>query len=410
MRTEGGKLSVIGYDSKLPEFLPLWAKANGADLISEDGRTAQLDDPEVVEALEFAVGHLRRAGRVQQGQGVPRLRRLLRRGQPVRHERARRHADGAVVRQRPQRRRRPTPRWRSTPFRDHGGRAASPIASGSAWAIPKGSGNPEAACRFAKTMTAIDSWIKAAEARVDARAEDGRPFTGLLTGNTTADEQIQATGRAESATSKWDTGVEATLRGQRQHVRAAGEPGRRGVQDRLAGRREPGPQRPAGAAGGDGPGPGGGAGRARRSLGDLGRGADRGDRPSASEPRPRHRGSPPGAGRRGRIRRETRAALLFISPWIVGFLVFTAWPVIYSGYLSFTDYDVINAPSFVGFDNYRQLFEDPKVALALRNTFIFTAMLGPAARASSSLAPGAAAEPGRPRRPASSGRRSSSRR
>lgn len=74
---------------------------------------------------------------------------------------------------------------------------------------------------------------------------------------------------------------------------------------------------------------------------------------------------------------ETRAALLFISPWIIGFLIFTAWPVINSAYLSLTDYDVINDPSFVGFDNYVQLFEDPKVGLALRNTFIFTIMSVP---------------------------------
>ncbi len=76
--------------------------------------------------------------------------------------------------------------------------------------------------------------------------------------------------------------------------------------------------------------------------------------------------------------RETRAALLFISPWIVGFLVFTAYPVIYTGYLSFTDYDVINDPAFVGFDNFKELLEDDKVALALRNTFIFAAMSVPA--------------------------------
>src|SRR3546814_2943347 len=54
-KSEDGQLTVIGVDSKLPEFLPLWAKANGADLISADGRTAQLDDPAVVEALEWAV-------------------------------------------------------------------------------------------------------------------------------------------------------------------------------------------------------------------------------------------------------------------------------------------------------------------------------------------------------------------
>jgi multiple sugar transport system permease protein len=77
-------------------------------------------------------------------------------------------------------------------------------------------------------------------------------------------------------------------------------------------------------------------------------------------------------------RSDTRAALLFISPWILGFLIFTLWPVIYSGYLSFTEYDVINDPQYVGLDNYKEMFQDPKVALALKNTFIFTVMSVPA--------------------------------
>ncbi|HET8716125.1 MAG TPA: sugar ABC transporter permease [Nocardioidaceae bacterium] len=76
--------------------------------------------------------------------------------------------------------------------------------------------------------------------------------------------------------------------------------------------------------------------------------------------------------------RDLRPALLFISPWLVGFAVFTAWPLVYSGYLSLTDYDVINDPSFVGLDNYRALFEDPKFALALRNTFVFAVLSVPA--------------------------------
>lgn len=79
-----------------------------------------------------------------------------------------------------------------------------------------------------------------------------------------------------------------------------------------------------------------------------------------------------GAGWRG-----LRAALPFLAPWIVGFAVFTAWPMIYSGYLSFTDYDVINDPSFVGFDNYVELAQDPKIALALGNTVIYTALAVP---------------------------------
>jgi multiple sugar transport system permease protein len=87
----------------------------------------------------------------------------------------------------------------------------------------------------------------------------------------------------------------------------------------------------------------------------------------------------PGGPPRSRFSgRETRAALLFISPWIIGFLIFTAYPVIYTGYLSFTDYDVINDPSFVGFENFKELLEDDKVALALKNTFIFAALSVPA--------------------------------
>jgi multiple sugar transport system substrate-binding protein len=81
-------------------------------------------------------------------------------------------------------------------------------ASGSAWAIPKGSKNPEAACRFMRVMTDTASWVKAAEERVRLRKEEGGTFTGLLTGNIDADEQIrklvQPSGKAT-----WDSAVEA---------------------------------------------------------------------------------------------------------------------------------------------------------------------------------------------------------
>jgi multiple sugar transport system permease protein len=86
----------------------------------------------------------------------------------------------------------------------------------------------------------------------------------------------------------------------------------------------------------------------------------------------------PATRRRAINRRETRSALWFISPWIVGFLLFTAYPVVYTGYLSLTDYDVINDPSFVGMANFQELLEDPKIALALKNTFIFAVLSVPA--------------------------------
>jgi multiple sugar transport system permease protein len=76
-------------------------------------------------------------------------------------------------------------------------------------------------------------------------------------------------------------------------------------------------------------------------------------------------------------RRDTRAALLFISPWLVGFLGLTLWPVLYSGYLSLTDYDVFNAPNFVGLENYRTLLSDDTARLAIGNTFYFAVIQVP---------------------------------
>jgi multiple sugar transport system permease protein len=76
--------------------------------------------------------------------------------------------------------------------------------------------------------------------------------------------------------------------------------------------------------------------------------------------------------------RETWAAFAFLSPWLFGFVVFTAGPMVASAVLSFTDYSVIEETKGVGFANYRELFEDPKVGTALRNTLIYTAMMVPA--------------------------------
>ena len=77
-------------------------------------------------------------------------------------------------------------------------------------------------------------------------------------------------------------------------------------------------------------------------------------------------------GRATARRRNLGWALLFLAPWILGFTIFTAWPLVYSAYLSLTDYDVINSPNFIGFDNYAQLFSDPKIGQSLANTVVFT--------------------------------------
>lgn len=58
-------------------------------------------------------------------------------------------------------------------------------------------------------------------------------------------------------------------------------------------------------------------------------------------------------------RRNTWVGLAFISPWLLGFLAFTAIPFFESIYLSFTRYNIITEPKWVGWANYRMLlFED----------------------------------------------------
>ena len=200
-----GKLEVIGYDSKLPEFLPLWAHANGVDILSEDGRTAQLNDPAVVEALEWAVGIYDEQG------GFPKVKAY--RDSADFFGEGNQFATNTLGAM-------PMEQWYLNVVNDVSpdapmayspvmDREGNPIAysSGSAWAIPKGSPNPEAACRFAKEMTTVDSWVAAAQARLDLRNKDGKPFTGVLTGNDEADAEIQAMTTATE--DPWKTGVEA---------------------------------------------------------------------------------------------------------------------------------------------------------------------------------------------------------
>src|SRR5215204_4804327 len=78
--------------------------------------------------------------------------------------------------------------------------------------------------------------------------------------------------------------------------------------------------------------------------------------------------------RRWRVGEETRWAFIFLLPWIIGFVVFTAGPMLASLFLSFTDYNAIRAPDIVGLDNYARLLDDRRIGLALGNTAFFAAL------------------------------------
>lgn len=69
--------------------------------------------------------------------------------------------------------------------------------------------------------------------------------------------------------------------------------------------------------------------------------------------------------------RRRLQGLLFISPWLIGFILFTLYPFISSIYYSFTSYDAISAPVFIGLDNYKEFFRDPLIRKALYNTFYY---------------------------------------
>lgn len=62
---------------------------------------------------------------------------------------------------------------------------------------------------------------------------------------------------------------------------------------------------------------------------------------------------------------------------MVGFLVFTAVPMLASLVLSFTDYSLVGDTHAVGADNYRALLDDPRVATSLANTFVYAALFVP---------------------------------
>jgi multiple sugar transport system permease protein len=86
----------------------------------------------------------------------------------------------------------------------------------------------------------------------------------------------------------------------------------------------------------------------------------------------------PSPGARRRRRRERLTILAFLSPWLIGFSVFLAYPLIATVYFSFTRYNLLQPPQWVGLRNYDFLLhKDPTVWLAFRNTVWLVAVIVP---------------------------------
>ncbi|OAS22111.1 carbohydrate ABC transporter permease [Paenibacillus oryzisoli] len=76
---------------------------------------------------------------------------------------------------------------------------------------------------------------------------------------------------------------------------------------------------------------------------------------------------------------ENKAGYLFILPWIIGFLAFTLVPLLCLIYFSFTRYDLLSSPKWLGLDNYIEILtHDPKFIQSLKVTFIYVLIAIPA--------------------------------
>src|SRR3979490_1188351 len=102
---------------------------------------------------------------------------------------------------------------------------------------------------------------------------------------------------------------------------------------------------------------------------------------------------------RGAVRRPSRfrywrqwlTAYLFLSPFLFFLLVFIAGAVVLAVYFSFTDYDLLSDPVFVGLKNYQKAFQDEEFLHAVRNVATYTAVVVPT---QTFIALGMAAVPG----------------
>jgi len=186
--TSGGKVSRIGFDPKLPEFFPLWAKANGADILSKDGLHPHINSPKAVAALQYAISLINAQGGWNKFKSFRDTWDFFGKGNQVAENQV-----GAW----------PMEQWyynvltstspsvkiHALPFRARNGKVIN-YETGSAWAIPKGAKHQAAACTWMKTMTSTSTWMAAARNRATVRKQQNKPYTGLSTANAVADKAI----------------------------------------------------------------------------------------------------------------------------------------------------------------------------------------------------------------------------
>ncbi|GGF43355.1 ABC transporter permease [Microbacterium sorbitolivorans] len=80
--------------------------------------------------------------------------------------------------------------------------------------------------------------------------------------------------------------------------------------------------------------------------------------------------SPKGGG-------DGKAAFWFLLPWFIGLFAITAGPLVASLFLSFTDYNLLQTPNFIGIDNFIRMFSDERLLKSLGVTFLYVVVSVP---------------------------------
>lgn len=187
LKIDNGRLTRIGFDPKIPEFFPLWVKWFGKDLISKNGLKAQLNSREAVAALAYTVGLINDHGGWTKFKAFRDTWDFFGRNNQVAADQVgawpmesfyyNTLAEGNPV---------------NITAKYFTNRKGGPLTmfSGSGWAIPRGAQNADLACKFMKSMTAVNTWKAVAKSRYDLRKRQGRAYTGLYTANTKADVKV----------------------------------------------------------------------------------------------------------------------------------------------------------------------------------------------------------------------------
>jgi multiple sugar transport system substrate-binding protein len=208
-KREGGKLTRLGFHPKIPDFYPLWVAAGGGRILSDDGKTVEIDSAPAREALAYGKRVFDAAG------GYP-VAKSFNDSWDFFGEKNEFATDQVGIM--------PMENWylnvlaEASPdapitVRAFEDREGNPIswAGGSSWAIPKGAKHFDQACDFIATMTAADTWVAAAKARAAAREKEKLPFTGIYTANKIADQRIFSEVYRPSGTKWVDDAVKVVL-------------------------------------------------------------------------------------------------------------------------------------------------------------------------------------------------------